>query len=335
MMRSVVLASPYTFDQVEVPAPTADDLAEGQVLLQVRVGGICGSDLPAYRGGLLAALELRMTGTQLPQGAPLHEVVGVVTATRNPRHRIGDRVVGWASEFDALSAVIIADGEQLIAVPDGWSDREAITVQPLACVLYALNMLGSVENNTAAVLGLGPIGLLFSHVLATRGARVVGIDRVSRARVAELYQLHKVETLSVDRWLTTLATEDRPQIVIEAIGHQMSTVSTAISAVAFGGRVFCFGVPDDATYPIPMKELFRKNVTLMAGWTMDRAAMLDQAVAYLNDATELRTAYVTDAYPLEQVGAAFDAACRPRPSQVKVVVEVDADNSHEVEGMTP
>ena len=44
---------------------------------------------------------------------PLHEVVGEVLATRHPQHRQGDRVVGWASGFDGLMELVVADGNGL------------------------------------------------------------------------------------------------------------------------------------------------------------------------------------------------------------------------------
>ncbi len=45
-----------------------------------------------------------------------------------------------------------------------------------------------------------------------------------------------------DRWVSHLDPHDKPDIVIEAVGHQVATLGHAIEAAAFGGTVFYFGV---------------------------------------------------------------------------------------------
>lgn len=47
--------------------------------------------------------------------------------------------------------------------------------------------------------------------------------------------------------------EDRPDVVIEAIGHQVSTLEHSLDAVRPGGRIFYFGIPDDSVYPLNME----------------------------------------------------------------------------------
>ncbi len=49
-MWSYRLVAPYTFERVDIPEKTADDLGDRQVLLRFRAAGVCGSDLPPFRG---------------------------------------------------------------------------------------------------------------------------------------------------------------------------------------------------------------------------------------------------------------------------------------------
>ena len=44
------LVAPYTFERIELPDTSPECLADGQVLLRFRAAGICGSDLPGFRG---------------------------------------------------------------------------------------------------------------------------------------------------------------------------------------------------------------------------------------------------------------------------------------------
>jgi L-iditol 2-dehydrogenase len=188
-----------------------------------------------------------------------------------------------------------------------------------------MNDLGDVRGAAVAVLGQGPIGLLFSHVAKTRGARVVtGVDRVDRSDCAADYLLDRFEHSSTDRWAATLRAEEAPDVVIEAIGHQVGTLTHAIEAVAVNGRIYYFGIPDDAVYPLPMKALLRKRLTVQSGWVLpeDRQAALAEADSYVTRMPELAKGFVTDVYGFDDVPQAFEAAARPRPGQRKIAIEI-------------
>lgn len=117
-----------------------------------------------------------------------------------------------------------------------------------------------------------------------------------------------------------LSATDRPAIVIEAVGHQVATLSHAIEAAAFGGTVFYFGVPDDDSYPISMRTMLRNNLTLRSGVTLDRARMLCAADDFARDHPELLPNYITHTFSVDQVPAAFELACRPEPGRVKIAI---------------
>ena len=85
-MWAMRLAGPGAFERITVPVPTAGDLGDGQVLLRTLAGGICGSDLPYFRGAHPLPEVPGLTGrlaSELP-GFPMHEVVGEVVASRHP-----------------------------------------------------------------------------------------------------------------------------------------------------------------------------------------------------------------------------------------------------------
>ena len=324
-MWAHALVAPGRFETVDVAAPSEADVPDGQVLLRALVGGICGSDLPAFRGTRHRdPRDLGGWAGKVP-GLPLHEIVGEVLVSRHPEHRVGDLVVGWASRFDGIAELVLADGEGLYAYEASLTPVEAITIQPLACVLYAVEIIDPVPGERAVVLGQGPIGLLFSHVLNERGAVVTGVDRVDRTDVARVFGVAETATTTTDRWSGAVAETDRPPVVVEAIGHQIGSLLHALDAVAFGGQVYYFGVPDDPIYPISMQAMFRKNLTLRSGQTIDRRRVLREAGKYLLAHDELRSTYVSDVYPVGHVQRAFEAATAPKPGQFKIALDMRAD----------
>jgi threonine dehydrogenase-like Zn-dependent dehydrogenase len=322
-MRAQRLVAPERFEMVDVPAPDPEALAEGQVLVRVLAGGVCGSDLPFFRGGISPDVgpEAREFGTP---GFPMHEVAGRVLASRHPELHPGDDVVGWADRFDGLAEVAVCQGDGLHAHDGHWPARTAVLIQPLACVLYALEQVRPLAGRSVAVIGQGPIGLLFAHLAKAAGAaRVTGVDRRDRSDLAAAFGVDEMVRAASDLWVASLPPLDRPDLVVEAIGHQTATLTHAVQAVAFGGEVFYFGVPDELVYPLPMRTFLRKNLTLRSGVTLDRRRVLAAAERYLAEHPELAERYVTDVLPFADAQVAYERAIRPADEQVKVVVEME------------
>jgi threonine dehydrogenase-like Zn-dependent dehydrogenase len=299
--------------------PPGTDLRPGEAVVHVLAGGICGSDAPSFRTGL--AFDGR---SPLLPGSPLHEVVGEVVLAASDELKPGDRVVGWATRFDGLSDYIITEASSLHAYQIELPPEEAVVMQPLACVLYAVERIGSVAGQTCTVLGLGPIGLLFCHVLKQRGAvRVTGVDRVDRSAVAPLFGVDEVIWGSSHQYAAQVGEGSRPDVIVEAVGHQVSTLQDAVSAIGENGRIFYFGVPDDEIYPINMMRLMRSNLTLTSGTTLERARVLAEAEEYVRKFPEIVGALITHRFSRADVQRAFEVAVTSSAARLKVVIRFD------------
>lgn len=317
-MWAYALVGPRSFAKRQVPTPSADGLGEGQVLLRPVVGGICGSDLPGFAGHQTPARDGVRLDTALLPGFPLHEILGDVLASRAPELPVGSRVVGWG--WNSLSEYVVGNSFELTQVERDWDPAQAIMIQPLACVLYAVDRLEALESAHAAVLGLGPIGLLFCHVLKHSGAgRVTGVDVVDRRGDAAAFGIDEVVHATSRRWADQVTDTERPSIVVEAVGHQTGTLRDAIQAVADQGQIYYFGLPDDV-YAIDMVSFLRKNLTLKSGGTRSRTQYLEKACQYFRKYPELAGDYVTDVYAVDDVTAAFETASTPAPGRVKVAL---------------
>lgn len=319
-MWSYRLIGPGRFESVDTEAPSPDALAPGEVLLRATAGGICGSDIPklAGRSGAIADGNGRLRAGR--SGFPMHEVVGEVVASRHRAHGLGSRVVGWATRSDALAELVITDGADVHAYDTARTPSDAVLIQPLACVLEALQRV-DVAGKKVGIVGLGPIGLLFAHAAKSADAdEVVGVDPVDRAAVAAACGIDEVITAPSRTWARHLADPGRPDIVIEAVGHQVGTLDDAITAVRPGGSVLYFGIPDDEYYPLNMEKLLRKHLTLKAGVTRDRGSALTRADDYLSRHPVLADTLVSHRFGRDSVQQAYDTAAVAGPDRLKVVV---------------
>ena len=309
------ITAPGRFERADVPIPVP---GEGRVLVRLRAGGICGSDLPSFLGRRNPFVDFLGE-----PGYPLHEVVGEVV---DGELAAGTRIVGWAEGHHGLAEYFVSRVDAIIALDDDdgeLGDVEATVIQPLCTVLHQLDRIPDVAGRRVAVIGQGPIGLLFSHALKARGAAwVTGVDRVDRSDVAAAFGVDEIVWDDASAWARGLSEDVRPELIVEAVGHHAGPLEAAVDALADSGTVLAFGVPDESHYAFPFTAFFRKHATLLAGAANDRAAALADARAYLREHRELLAPYITNVVPIERAQEAFEVAVSPVAGRLKVVLAV-------------
>lgn len=295
-------------------------LEPGQVRLRFRAGGLCGSDMPLLQGLVVESVS----GSH--DGAPIHEIVGEVVESASDTLAVGQRVVGTGGAAQGLSEYLIESDQTFIPVPDEFSDVEAVPLQSIATVIRAANGLPDVAGRRIAVLGAGPIGLTFVHLLRQRGAgHITAIDPVPREAAARHYGADEFLPLHSSRWAAQLDDRDRPEIVIEAVGHQHATIRDALHAVADWGFVFGFGAVDDDEYAIPYREMYERGLTLSSGRTLDSwIDVLNDGRDYLLEHRDDFAHYVTHTIPVAEAQAAYSLYARPQASRLKVALVDEA-----------
>jgi len=314
-MWAYQLDAPMHFVRRQVDEPSASALVDGQVLLRFRVGGVCGSDIPRCREGFAV-------DAPNPLGWSLHEIVGDVVAT-SADLAVGERVVGWVADCTGLRELVPTPANELVAVDGALDDAHAVALQPLACVLYALERLGDITGARAAIIGLGPIGLLFAHALADKGAAsIVGVDPVDRSDAADAFHLDEVVQRTSHSWARSVPPGSY-DLVVEAVGHQVGTMDDAIAVAATNGTVLYFGNPDDLYYPVRFGTMMDRNLTLRAGRTPrpDRRGALRLAQSYAAKHPTLLDDYVSHVLPVSDAQRAYDMASRPAVGQRKIVLD--------------
>lgn len=310
---------PGRFERVEVATPGEADLGDGEVIVRTGAGAICGSDLPKFRG--VVDIDHMQHGEP---GAPLHEVVGEVVASRSARLPVGSRVVGRARDFNGLAEYFVNPAEEMHIVAGDVDDVHATIIQPVGTVLSALDRVPDVRGARVAVIGLGPLGLLFTHALKTMGAgAVIGVDRVDRSDVATAFGIDELVVANARQWAGEAWADDkRPALCVDAVGHHQDIIADAVDVLSPHGHLLVFGLPEDH-YVIPMRPFFRKQLTMRAGTTTDWPRYLAEAETYLDAHPELRESYITDVYPMSQAEEAFESYGRPAEGRLKVALTPD------------
>lgn len=187
----------HTLAVIDLPAPRP---TEGQLLLDVRRCGICGSDLHARTDSEVLADVLAEIGYQDFQRAADtvvfgHEFVGEIaehgpgTRGRLPvgtpvvalplvRNSAGLHAIGLSAKAPgAYAEQVIVQEALTLKVPNGLSPDLAALTEPMAVGWHAVARGEVRKKDTALVIGCGPVGLAVIAILAGRGVqRIVAAD---------------------------------------------------------------------------------------------------------------------------------------------------------------
>ncbi len=202
---------------------------------------MCGSDIPFFTG------NKRHKSYPLPVAAPIHECVGKVIESTSSLFQPGDRVIAIPESDQGLSEFFVAQAAKAARLPADLNDNgTTCLIQPLSTVINAVDRLGDVKGKSVAVIGPGSIGQFFCWMLRKRGAsRIVGIDPLAERcevtlRVGATASItgRSIEVLhearqNPEKW-------DPPDVMIEAVGHQMETLNDCLSLVKYRGAVLAF-----------------------------------------------------------------------------------------------
>ena len=180
----------------EVPVPQVEKANE--VVLRVEAASICGSDV-----SILSIPSQHPANVNTILG---HEFMGRVIETgKDVKHvEKGDTVVaapnlscglcrycrkGMPDMCDNFTTLgIFVDGgfaeysktpaKALHKISNRVSPEQAILVEPLSCVVNAMNKLGIKPGEAIVILGAGPMGLLFVQMVKVAGASKIIVSEI-------------------------------------------------------------------------------------------------------------------------------------------------------------
>lgn len=307
-MRAVVFAGDRTVEFINIDDPTPGN---GEVVLEMKASGLCGSDLKFYRapkGGGLAALGFKGIDGPVIAG---HEPCGVIAAlgpgVDGKAWKVGDRVMvhhyngcnvcphcrtGWTQMCVDGATVYGATGHgghaQYMKVPDSTlvhlpAELSYSTGAAISCgtgtAYGALVRMNLSARETIAVFGQGPVGLSTTQLAAAMGAQVIAIDvsaeRAQRALAfgaAHAIDASKVDPVEAIREI--MGGKGVPRS-IDTSGASAGR-SAAIRCAAPWGVVCFVGEGGDVTIDVS-PEMLRKQLTVIGSWTFSTVGQADCA----------------------------------------------------------
>ncbi len=306
-MRAVALRDGHLIVRDDVPDPQA---AFGQVLVEVKACGICGSDLHfAKQGATLVRLIQSMRGAPSLGGNVVDvgrdvfmghefaaEVLEVGPDTQGPKAGTlvtsvpimvtmsGVRDLAYSNELPAgYGERMLLSAPLVLEVPNGLEARRAALTEPMAVGLHAVNRSAIAPGEGAIVLGAGPVGIAVVAALGRKGIEPIVASDFSSMRRSLATQMgahHVVDPSSADvfdAWAEHGG--GRPPVIFEAVGAP-GLIDSALRAAPPKARIVVVGVcmGDDQMTPFwgVAKEL---SIHFSFGYELDEFSDTLRAIA--------------------------------------------------------
>jgi L-iditol 2-dehydrogenase len=288
MMAAVL----YGKENLRVERVSVPGVDAGDILVRVRVALTCGTDVKVFLRGYHARMIV-------PPAVFGHELAGDVVAV-GPAVRnfsVGQRVVaansapcgscffcrrgqenlcedllfnnGAYAEYIRIPARIVERNTYLI--PDHVSYRDAALVEPLACVIRGFESTHPAPGDSIAIVGLGPVGLMFVRLAKLRGCRVIAVGR-RKTQLDRALLLGADEAIEADddgdpvRAVRAMTHGRGVDIAIEAVGKP-ETWDWVVNMVRRGGTVSFFGgCPNDTYVKLDTALLHYSEITCQASF---------------------------------------------------------------------
>jgi 2-desacetyl-2-hydroxyethyl bacteriochlorophyllide A dehydrogenase len=233
------------------------------------------------------------------------------------------RFFGCGYDQGGMADLFTIPANRLHVVPDDFSDRQAILIEPLATPVHAARLAGPLEGKAVAILGAGTIGLLLLAAVLHHGARrVVVTDVLQAKRDRALAQgAHAVVDAGQPDVVAQVRSElgESADVVFDCVAVQ-STASQAVDMALKGGTVVIVGVPAQPI-SVPLPEIQDQQVRIQGSATY---VAEDYAVAIelLRAGKVVPDSIITAEFPLARVADAF--AALDSGEHIKVIVTAEA-----------
>jgi 2-desacetyl-2-hydroxyethyl bacteriochlorophyllide A dehydrogenase len=342
-MRAVTFMAPGEVLVADVPEPAIGDARDA--IVRIEASGVCGSDLHIYHGrvkiepGFTIGHEyvgtVLETGADVTMVAPGDRVMGCFHTAcgrcffcrRGNFHRcVQSRTFGHGATLGSLlgtqaeQALVPNADLTLRKVPEGMRDEVALFAGDVAGTGYhAVLESGLKPGDVAAVLGLGPVGLMAVQVARAAGAaHVIAVDSVAeRLAMAESFGAQGVHLTDEDpREAAREATEGRGvDVCIDAVGDPRA-LELALRLTRDCGTIQAIGVYAERC-EVHMGLLWIKALNLRSGQA-NVIAHIDSVLALLASGVIDPTPLVTHHMSLDDAPEAY--ARYDRREALKIVL---------------
>lgn len=348
-MLAAILHGP---NDLRFEATALPQLADEEVLIDVRATGVCGSDVPRVFGeaahyyplilghefsGVVAEVGKKVDDAWLGQAVAVAPLVPCHECANCQQGRYAlcpnYRFIG-SSRNGALAQFVAVPSRNLVPLGEGLNFIQGALVEPSSVALHGLLVGGFEPGADVAVLGAGMIGNLTSQWAKLFGAQSVTVVDISTQRLEVALEtgadyainssledvLEQVQNITGGRGFSHLF-ETAGQNVTQQLALELAGVRSKITLIGNSAQ--------DLSFPAAKFELLnRKEITLTASWMSYSAPFpgreWTQSVRYMQEGRLLTpNSLLHDRFPLAETRAGMSVLREPGEARGKIMFVQD------------
>ena len=342
-MRAVVYRGKNDLRLEQIPVPK---IGADEALVRVEACGVCPTDIKKIQYGLLPGprvfghetagtivkLGAKVQGFRVGDRVGLHHHVPclVCHACRHkafaqcPQYKKTGVTAGFEPAGGGYAEFVRVMGfciPGMVKIPAGNSFLEGALLEPVSTVLKGVNRLNLLKGDTVLVAGQGPIGLLFTRILALRGIKVVATDlfdrRLRLSRQWGAWKTLKAADLEgFTRKTRNFGGFDAAVITVPSD----EVVAQGERLLRGGGQILLFAhTKRGENTPLDLSSICVDEKDFIGSYSSDFT--LQEEVAKLVFSSEVPVIkIISDIFPLEQAGEAIERAALPKEESLKIVI---------------
>jgi 2-desacetyl-2-hydroxyethyl bacteriochlorophyllide A dehydrogenase len=326
-VKTYLLYGPKDIRLADRPVPT---LEAGEVLVEIKFTGICGSDLHYFNHGFCGrfvpkhpfALGHEFSGIVRDVGSNVQDLSAGDEIAVDPSMPCGScnhcrsghynlclymKFFGSAScdpHIDgSMGQYVVVPSSNCYVLPRGINLSQASLLEPLSVAMHAVRQVGDISGKSVLITGGGPIGQLILRVARALGAyRVTMSDVNAFARDFALASGANAAINPVDE--KVWQANEHYDVVIEASGVP-SALSNGLEVVRRGGTVVLVGTLPEL-FSLPGNLIMSKELKLFGSFRF--AHVFQDAINMVAAGQINLDGIVTDIYGFDDVPIAMEKA---------------------------
>ena len=339
-MRAAELIAPLTFRVTDIPI---EDPGPGEVQVRIEAVGVCGSDLHAYSEGAVGStpnvypmvLGHEPAGRIVKTGAGVTGLAAEDRGALEPalycyhcefclsgRHNVcanlrflsSPHLPGFFREFVNLPVT------NFLPIPNGMSFGEATLAEPLAVALHSLHLASIRPDETVAVIGGGPIGLLTIAALrAAKAGRIWAVEPLAHRRelAREVGADVVIEPGEALEEILSGTGQRGVDCAIDCAAKE-DTTGQAVQITRNAGRVALTGIHSPPLVSLDGSAMRRKELTIFNVRRSNHETK--EALELLHAHGEWFAPLLTHTREIERIDEAFAIASQYRDGVGKMIV---------------
>ena len=331
-MNAFFLEKPRHLVARDIPMP---EPMPGEIRARLVNVGICGSDVHLFLGhrplsrptvighegyGVIDKLGEGVTGRSLGERVVIEPNIpcGHCRFCRSGRGNIcpNKRVIGL-TENGCFADYVCLPAAFGWTVPDDVSAQDAVCVEPMAVSVHALSVSSARPGDTIAIVGLGAIGLLLSHLALRLGYRVL-VSELNDAKRQKAVDEGAIAAQGDAPTLNALWEAHDVVAVFECAGSA-GTASLVTAAAPRGSKIVLVGLSEQAATFTPLR-IAREGISILPSIIYRHPTDFRHTIDLIQQQTIRPSTIISGYYPLAHLQEAFDTAAAGTES--KLIVEL-------------